>query len=506
MTSIWKWATIAALALGLIALVPANAAAQGEQVKDEEVPEKDEGDTEDAEGSEEGAESEEAGAEAEAEAEAETGGDVDASLFGSDSEAIPGDEPEEEDTGEPKILQGTWTKKVVFASDDGLFKFRPFGFVQPMFRLMITPENGDNEAPYDNQLEGTGFLLRRGRLGFCAGLFDWARIHLAAGFGAGVGALVDYYVDLDPFDGLIAVRFGQHRPWFGRQFLQNETQLLMAEQAVSWRDPSLGLGMQRDLGLSIFGMVANIFEYGVGVWNGEGGFGLGRGFGTPGNIDFQLGGRLAVHPLAPEGMGGRPLLLGDESDSEISDKPGLVIGASVLYNKRHDRFAMLPGPPPTPALYYDNQLKIGAEAATQWIGITVQGEFYYHKVWIQDDAAQPIKDIVEPAGSASGVLDHGGGFGFYGQVGYFILPKQFEAALRFDMVDEDMDVRGARMYPGAGATYYFHGNNLKVQLMYRLDLGTGYSKDADASLEGDQPDPGYIPTSHEIFLVLQASI
>ena len=36
MTSIWKWATIAALAMGLIALVPASAGAQGEQVDDED--------------------------------------------------------------------------------------------------------------------------------------------------------------------------------------------------------------------------------------------------------------------------------------------------------------------------------------------------------------------------------------------------------------------------------------------------------------------------------------
>ena len=489
MTSIWKWATVAALAMGLIALAPASASAQGEQVDDEEDPEAaaDEGDAEEGEAEAEG---EEEAAEATASA--------DASLFGSDEEEIPGDEEEEvDDTGEPKILQGTWTKKVVFASDDGLFKFRPFGMAQPMFRLTITPDNSDNPAPYDNSLEGTGFLLRRGRLGFCAGLYDWARLHLAAGFGLGVGALVDYYIDIDPFDGLLAVRFGQHRPWFGRQFLQEESALLMAEQAVSWRDPALGLGLQRDLGVSVFGMVANIFEYGLGVWNGEGGFTLGRGavvgVGTPGNIDFQLGARIAVHPLAPEGMGGRALKLGDESDSEISDKPGLVIGASFLYNKRHDRIAVVGG---VPALYYDNQIKIGAEVATQWIGITLQGEFFFHKVWIQDDAAQAIKDVVDDTGSFDGALDHGSGFGAYGQIGYFILPKQFEAAIRFDMVDEFMDMRGMRMYPGAGATYYFHGNNLKAQLMYRIDIGSGY----------EEPDPGYTPTSHQIMLMLQAAI
>jgi hypothetical protein len=502
MKSIFEWALFAALALGLVVLLPTGAQAQkeGEQVKDEEVIGEDEEEAEEeAEEGDAEAESEEAGAEVEAEASA------DASLFASDDEEIPGDEPEEADEGEPKVLQGTWTKRIVFASDDGLFKFRPFGFVQPEFRLAITPEHSDQDAPFDNVLEGTGFLIRRGRLGFCTHFFDWARIHLAAGFGTGVGRLVDYFVDLDPFDGLVALRVGHFRPWFGRQFLQTETQLLMAENAVSWRDPALGMGLRRDLGLSLFGMVSDVLEYGVGVWNGDGGFGLGRAPDprTPGNIDFQLGGRIAVHPLAPEAAGGRPLKLGDESDTELTDKPALVVGASVLYNKRHDRFTQVGG---VDALYYDNQLKFGVEAAIQWIGITLQGEFFFHKVWIQDDADPAIKQVVEQLGSLDGSLDHGSGFGAYGQLGYFVMPQQLEIAARFDMVDEDQDVRGMRMYPGAGATYYFHGNNLKAQLMYRLSVGPGYEKDADATTPGDQPDPGYVPTGHEIFLMLQASI
>jgi hypothetical protein len=504
MKTIFKWAMFAALGLGLVALLPFSAEAQkkkkGEQVKDDEVigTNEDDEDEEAAADEEEAAADEEESADGEeAGAEAEAGGAVDASLFGSDDEQIAADEPDEEDSDEPKVLQGTWTKKIVFATDDGLFKFRPYGFVQPEFRLAITPDHSDAAAPYDNVLEGSGFLLRRGRLGFCAHLFDWARFHLGAGFGTGVGRLVDYFVDLDPFDGVAAVRVGHFRPWFGRQFLQPETMLLMAEQAQSWRDPALDLGLRRDLGISVFGMIADMLEYGVGVWNGDGTFGVGRGavagVGTPGNIDFQLGGRIAVHPLAPEGMGGRPLKLGDESDSEMSEDPGLVIGASVMYNKRHDRIALVGA---VPALYYDNQLKIGAEAAVQWIGITLQGEFFFHKVWIQDDAAQAIKDVVDDAGSLTGALDHGSGFGAYGQLGYFVMPQQLEIAARFDMVDEFTDVRGMRMYPGAGATYYFHGHNLKMQLMYRLGVGPGY----------EEIDPGYIDTTHEIFLMLQAAI
>jgi hypothetical protein len=73
------------------------------------------------------------------------------------------------------------------------------------------------------------------------------------------------------------------------------------------------------------------------------------------------------------------------------------------------------------------------------------------------------------------------------------------------MVDESMDVRGSRIYPGVGASYYFFGNNLKLQFMYRANVGTGYGKVTDAS-GASVDDPGFIPTSHDLFLMLQASI
>jgi hypothetical protein len=216
----------------------------------------------------------------------------------------------------------------------------------------------------------------------------------------------------------------------------------------------------------------------------------------------MVGGRLAVHPLAPIGIG-RALPLGDESDSAISEKPGLALGVSVMYNKRHDRSYEVPvGAETIDALYYDNQLKLGVDLAFQMIGLSFTGEFYLHKVWLATDAAPQIQAAIDASGGLGpkGVLVDGMGFGAYAQVGYFVIAKQLEVAARFDMVDESMDVRGSRLYPGIGASYYFFGNNLKVQLMYRLNTSTGYGKVAGVD------DPGYIPTSHDLFLMLQASI
>ena len=445
----------------------------------------------------------------------------------------------------PSPIQGTWTKKLEFASEDGNFKFQPTGFVQPKLQLLINPDE-------DDMMAGSGFVLQRARMGFKTSLFKFAKIALDAEYKAGAVGLVDFYGDVDPWNGIVAVRAGRFRPWFGRQFMSATTQLQMIENAKAWSDPFLGMGLDRDLGLGVFGMIADTFEYGIGIWNGDGASvfdngkreltgtaGIDRGddrrplkpLTAPGNIDVMFGGRLAVHPLAPAGIG-RTVPLGDESDTAISEKPGLALGVSALFNKRHDRVLYDYGmdlngtPADVDILYYDNQLKLGVDLAFQMIGISFVGEFYLHKVWLADDAAQEIQDAIDenggifpyPAGStkkgaATGTLIDGMGFGAYAQVGYFVIAKKLELAARFDMVDESMEVRGSRLYPGFGASYYFFGNNLKVQLMYRLCTSTAYGKievddEINATTVERVPvdDPGSIPTTHELFLMLQASI
>jgi hypothetical protein len=47
-----------------------------------------------------------------------------------------------------------------------------------------------------------------------------------------------------------------------------------------------------------------------------------------------------------------------------------------------------------------------------------------------------------------------------------------------------------------GATVFIYGNNLKVQTQYRINIGTKYKED----------DPDYIPVSHDLLFMLQASI
>ena len=489
MKRLFELLTIGLVAFGLLLLVPAaSLALQPEDEGDNE-------DEDDAEVDEGDAEVDEADAEEEEDVSEEEA----AALFTADDE-IPsdGDAEEEEEVegmyGQSHGLTGTYTKSIVFSTDDGWFKFQPRGWVQPRYTLNINPDA-------DDSLAGSGFKLTRARFGFQAHMFKFARVYLDTGWSSGQGKIVDFFIDINPFDGLVALRAGYFRPWFCRQLLMGTTTLQMPDYAQAWTDKRLGMGLGRDLGLGIFGMIADTVEYGVGIWNGDGNFNPADTkmetengeLPIPSNIDYMFGGRLAVHPLAPAGVG-TTLPLGDESDSAISEKPALSIGVAALYNKRHDREVEMT--PDVWQLYYDSQFKLGVDLGFKWKGFTLQGEFFMLKTSVQDDADDAIKDAVALANDASASHIEGTGIGAYGQLGYFVLPHQLEVAARFDMVDEDTELRGMRLFPAAGLTYYIFGNNLKAQFMYRLNLGTGY----------EEVDPGYTDTSHTMILMLQAAI
>jgi len=519
------WLPAFVAAIGLLVLAPSRAEAdpvpQFEEDEDMEEgdEEGDEGEGYDDEGYEEVYDDE---------GDEEEGGGEAVSSYVEDDEELP-DEEEGSKVDEPesKIVTGTWTKSLVFATDDGGFEFQPRGWVQPRYGLTINPDA-------DEAIAGSGFSLHRARFGFQARLFDFARLYLDTEWGTGDAKLVDYFLDVDPWDGVAVFRVGNFRPWFSRQLLMATTKLAMIDYARAWTDSLLGLDLGRDLGLSVSGLVAETFEYGIGIWNGDKGqfdtsphdvtLESGEEIEVPGNLSYYVGGRLAVHPLAPSGVG-TPLLIGDESDGAGSEKPALAIGVAAFYNKRRDRGIMYNASATTPdaalysidptgtlggapAMYYDNQLKIGADVAFRMKGLSLQGEFYLHMIWIDEDdmpqsATEAERDMIEAAfndylfvSNGSGALLNGMGIGAYLQAGYFVLPGQLEIVARFDMVDESSDIQGMRLFPAIGGTYYFFGNNLKAQLMYRLNASTGY----------DDADPGYAPMTHDILLMIQASI
>ena len=389
--------------------------------------------------------------------------------------------------GEKRVLLGTWTKSILFATDDKSFRFQPRGWVQPRFDLVV---NSNSDYNNDEPLDGTGFSLLRARFGFQAWLFKWARFYLDTEWKSGTPSMVDYFVDLGPNngDGVANVRVGYFRPFFVRQILNGTTQLSLIDYARAWTaldfvpssdGTSTGYDYTpvplngRQLGIAVQGLVLNGLEYGVGIWNGSDGYAK--------DADFMYGGRLAVHPMGL--AGGATARPGDETDSCISPSPVLSLGLSAYIEDRNDARVDIPVIPP----YEDFKLRTGFDAVFKIAGVALTGEVFVLHSWAKQGVINDTREMYNR--DAPGV-------GGYFQVAYMVVPKRVEVAARFDTADENVAIRGIRFYPTAGLTYFLFGNNLKTQFQYRANVGAGYH----------EVDPLYTPVSHDVIFLIQASI
>jgi hypothetical protein len=373
------------------------------------------------------------------------------------------------------VLRGEWTRSILFSTQDGSFRFQPRGWVQPRFGVAIST---DDELKREDRFEGTGFSIQRARFGFQAWIYEWGRFYLDTGWKSGTAQLIDYFVDVGPENGAgaVGVRVGFFRPYFVRQLLHATTKLAMVDYARAWSDGSLALGLGisgRQLGIGLQGFVVGGLEYGVGIWNGSDGYDT--------DADFMYGGRVAVHPLALAGVG-EAVRPGDESDIGRSSKPSLSIGAALYLENRDEITTDVVSIP-----YEDLEMKTGVDVAFKINGLSLEGEFFLVKRWARERA---IRDVLDDSDrSAPGV-------GAYVQGGYLVVDNRLELVGRFDFVDENTAFRGIRFFPTVGATVFIYGNNLKVQTQYRINIGTQYKED----------DPDYIPVSHDLLFMLQASI
>ena len=102
------------------------------------------------------------------------------------------------------------------------------------------------------------------------------------------------------------------------------------------------------------------------------------------------------------------------------------------------------------------------------MGLALQGEFYYGRA----------------EGQSSNELLHAQGG--YGQVGYMVLPRHLEAAVRYSLVDPDTDQDddSRTEYQGA-VSYYFSGHPLKLQAEF-----THRRDDARGGPTTGSSDPG----------------
>ena len=244
---------------------------------------------------------------------------------------------------------------------------------------------------------------------------------------------------------------GQFKMPFSRGELTSDGALQFVDRAnaVDAFKPSY------DIGAMVQGKTAGgKLAYSAGLFNGTG------QSGTRTTNSGAWAARLVFNPFGE--------MRYSEADLENTPSPLLSLGADYFANtlKRNGNTTFLDTTTSTPpyagtagwlgkaatgTAIFDNTEKVdvgtyGFDAAFKWRGISAQGEYFGGKA----------------EGQTQGRTVHSRGY--YGQAGYFLLPKKLELAARYSCVDPNRDISQDLQVEVTGAvSYYFQGHNLKLQ-------------------------------------------
>ena len=244
---------------------------------------------------------------------------------------------------------------------------------------------------------------------------------------------------------------GQFKMPFSRGELTSDGALQFVDRAnaVDAFKPSY------DIGAMVQGKTAGgKLAYSAGLFNGTG------QSGTRTTNSGAWAARLVFNPFGE--------MRYSEADLENTPSPLLSIGAGYFANtlKRNGNATFLDTTTSTPpyagtsgwlgkdasnSAIFDNTERVdvgtyGFDAAFKWRGFSAQGEYFGGKAEGQ---------------TRGGTVDSRG---YYGQAGYFLLPKKLEVAARYSCVDPNRDITQDLQVEVTGAvSYYFQGHSLKLQ-------------------------------------------
>ncbi len=247
------------------------------------------------------------------------------------------------------------------------------------------------------------------------------------------------------------VRAGQYKMPFSRGELTSDGALQFVDRsnAVDAFKPSYDIGVMLH-GKTLGGKLV----YNAGLFNGTG---------QGGTRTTNSGAWAARAVFSP--FGEMPY---NEPDLANTPSPLLSLGANYFANtlKRSGNAPFLDTTTSTPpyagtsgwlgkdaanTAIFDNTERVdvgtyGFDAAFKWRGFSAAGEYFGAKA----------------EGQGRGRTAHARGY--YGQAGYFLLPKKLEVAARYSSVDPNRDQPQDLQVEVTGAvSYYFQGHNLKIQ-------------------------------------------
>ena len=335
-----------------------------------------------------------------------------------------------------------------------------FTFISPDEKFQLSV-GGNMQLLYTyQQNDGTGtapkseFKLRRIKTSFAGYaynkdltykvLLNWAEL---ANGGTSSKVLEEAYLNYKIVDEA-QIQVGEDKVQYGRQEITSSG----AQQFVDRSFVVNAFKPSYDVGMNLHGDVANgLFKYDA-QWVG------GKGQNTPSgtnNNAYNL--RLAVNPLGD--------MKYSESDIEMSAKPLLGIGSSYYHNTLKKTAAATfetnnNGYAGASGWLGKNAGKFGptanvnintmeADLAFKWMGLSLHSEYF----WAQGTGAGA-------AGADANVISNG----FYAQVGYMVLPKQVELAMRYAWMDYNRATPNNNQTEVSGAiSWYPQGHNLKIQ-------------------------------------------
>ncbi len=277
----------------------------------------------------------------------------------------------------------------------------------------------------------------------------------------------DAYVDYDVTGGdkVFRIRGGQYKVPFGRQELTSSGKQQFVDRSIVSGEFAKG----RDFGLQIHGIAANgQFSWAAGAFNGTGR--TGKDADTDGesgdeflvkendNNKLQTNARVVYQPFGD--------IEYSESDFESKDRPLFAVGAGYERNSRHgttDGNDIL-------------RKVVGVDTSFKFKGLSIFAEYF--------DRTNELEVIDDVDGDGTLDDDDFGSDGLHAQIGYFIIPKKLEVALRYASIDPNDAVSSDDLTErGIALNWFWNKHNLKLQADYRILEDDAESRESDEEKE-----------------------